>query len=95
MFDNFCLFLNLHYFKRDSYIAKWLSSPHSPGFFQRGLEGKAKALVAVTHLALLGVREQEAAFWASVTEEGAAFMGCSFRCHLELENSQRGAREGF
>lgn len=49
--------------------------------FQGGLEGKAKALVAVTHLALLGVREQEAAFWASVTEEeGSPSRGCSFEC---------------
>ena len=74
MFDNFCLFLNLHYFKRDSYIAQWLSSPHS----LRGLEGKAKALVAVTHLALLGVREQKAAFWAEDTEEESSPEGLLF-----------------
>lgn len=39
MFDNFCLFLNLHYFKRDSYIAEWLSSPHSVR--RIGREGKS------------------------------------------------------
>ena len=32
------LILNLHYFKRDSYIAKWLSGPHPKG----SLQGKAK-----------------------------------------------------
>ena len=68
--------MNLHYFKRDSYIARWLSSPHSASC--GGLEGKAKALVAVTHLALLGVREQEAAFWAHDTEEE----GSPFRAAL-------------
>ena len=66
--------LNLHYFKRDSYIAEWLSSPHS-GY--GGLEGKAKASVAVTHLALLGVREQEAAFWVSDTEEEGSPWGAA------------------
>ena len=46
--------------------------------FSGGLEGKAKALVAVTHLALLGVREQEAAFWASITEEEGSLEGLLF-----------------
>ena len=30
---------------------------------REGLEGKAEALAAVTHLALLGVKRQEPAFW--------------------------------
>ena len=66
--------MNLHYFKRDSYIARRLSSPH---LLMHGLEGKAKALVAVTHLALLGVREQGAAFWAFDTEEEGSPSGAA------------------
>lgn len=58
MRDNSCSFLNLHFFKRDSYIAGRLSGPHSEKRF--GREGKSA--VAVTHLALLGVKKQEAAF---------------------------------
>ena len=46
--------------------------------FGGGLEGKAKALVAVTHLALLGVREQKAAFWAYNTEEEGSPLGLLF-----------------
>ncbi len=44
MCDNFCLFLNLHFFKRDSYIARWLSSPHFTGgnsLWRIGREGKS------------------------------------------------------
>lgn len=40
--------LNLHYFKRDSYIANWMSGPH--------LSGEGRRAVAVTHLASLGVK---------------------------------------
>ena len=80
MCDNFCLFLNLHFFKRDSYIARRLSSPHFTGgnAHCEGLEGKAKALVAVAHLALLGVKKQEAAFWGYQQKKRAVHEGCSF-----------------
>lgn len=52
----------------------------------RGLEGKAKAQIAVTHLAQLGVKRQEPAFWGQThivlclfeTEEKAALNGCFF-----------------
>lgn len=37
------------------------SLPGMPGI--RGLQGKAKVSVAVTHLALLGVKKQDAALW--------------------------------
>ena len=45
---------------------------------------KAEALFAVTHLALLGVKKQEAAFWgynkcAYTEEERAVLLGCSFK----------------
>ena len=66
--------LNLRYFKRDSYIARRLSSPHSAG---RRIGREGKSLVAVTHLALLGVREQEAAFWVSDTEEEGSPWGAA------------------
>ena len=49
------------------------------------MEGKAKALVAVTHLALLGVREQEAAFWAHDTEEESSpFRAALLSLYLNL-----------
>ena len=47
--------LNLHHFKRDSYIVEWM-----PGL---RLQWKAVSSIAVTHLALLGVKIQETAFW--------------------------------
>ena len=50
MCDNSYQFRTYIYFKRDSYIAKWLSSPHSA----RRIGREGKRLVAVTHLALLG-----------------------------------------
>ncbi len=73
MFDNSCSFLNLHYFKRDSYIAEWLSGPHSSK--RIGREGKSE--VAVTHLALLGVKKQEAAFSGK----------CKQICHTKEKSS--------
>ena len=93
MCDNFCLFLNLHFFQRDSYIARWLASPHSTG----GLEGKSKALVAVTHLALLGVKRQEAAFWVFIQKKKAVLRDCFFGMtnifqEREIESGQVGIK---
>lgn len=47
--------LNLHLRLWDSYIANWKSSRHCAAEDGRN--------VAVTHLALLGVKVQETAFW--------------------------------
>ena len=41
-----------------------------------GREGKS--LVAVTHLASLGVKKQEAAFWGYRQKKRAVLRGCSF-----------------
>ena len=79
MFDNFCLFLNLHYFKRDSYIVRRLSSPHFRYLIPEGLEGKAKVSAAVTHLALLGVRRQRAAFWVLCRRKGQSLRAALLR----------------
>ena len=38
-----------------------------------------RSMVAVTHLALLGVRKQGAAFRVFIQKKGAVRMGCSFR----------------
>ena len=46
--------LNLHYFKRDSYIFKLMSGR---------LAAEDWDLCAVTHLALLGVKIRETPFW--------------------------------
>ena len=80
----FCCFWTYIYFKRDSYIILWLSSPH---FIRRiGREGKSS--LAVTHLATLGVRRQRLAFrvkkckFHNTKDEGAVIRGC-FLC-LEI-----------
>ena len=54
----FCYFWTYIYFKRDSYITLWLSSPH----FARRIGREGKSSLAVTHLATLGVRRQRSAF---------------------------------
>ena len=46
----------------------WLSSPHLA--IRIGREGKSKA--AVTHLALLGVKRQETAFWGLFQRKSSA-----------------------
>ena len=58
MFETILVILNLHHFKRDSYIAGRMS-----GLRQ---QWKAEDTVAVTHLAYtLGVKIQESAFRAN------------------------------
>ena len=54
MFDTLAI-LNLHLRLWDSYIADWKSGRHCAAEDRR--------CVAVTHLALLGVKVQEPAFW--------------------------------
>ena len=54
MFDTPAI-LNLHLRLWDSYIADWKSSRH--------YAAEGRRCVAVTHLALLGVKVQEPAFW--------------------------------
>lgn len=74
--------LNLQIFKRDSYIVLRMSSHHC------AVEGRSES--AVTHLALLGVKIQEPAFWEScevylyfhLQKTKAALRGCFLQSDL-------------
>ncbi len=49
---------------------------------RKRIAGEGKSMVAVTHLALLGVRRQEPAFW-DITEEKEQPGSCSF-CQIKI-----------
>ena len=59
MYDNSCCFEPTDTLNGSPILPGSCQAPTS----SEGLEGKVKVLVAVTHLALLGVKRQEPAFW--------------------------------
>jgi len=54
---------------------------------RKRIAGEGKNVVAVTHLALLGVKKQEAAFWGYyfTKEREQSYKGCSFEIKVKLK----------